>query len=197
MLDMYVLKLPKVIHSGSPRKVILISTEGVLGVLQKQATRQTSLNRSRLHFFWLNGVETNYYHPDPKYDLRPLKEGTFLLWIYHPHSNSGKYRFIGIPYQKCNNLGGHCHWGVDLPSDAPCPMKTASPSRWRYRHVDTLSIINVPEMENFIGYWFLSLKKRGLWFDLEFFFRVDWGLKALFLVCWSSNFGKRDQLQGV
>ena len=23
----------------------------------------------------------------------------------------------------------------------------------RYRHVDTLSIINVPEMENFIGYW--------------------------------------------
>lgn len=31
-----------------------------------------------------------------------------------------------------------------------------------YRHVDTLSVINVPEMENFIGYWMGSCLENGL-----------------------------------
>ncbi len=30
-------------------------------------------------------------------------------WIWPPHSNSGEWRFIGIPYYKCNNPGGHCY----------------------------------------------------------------------------------------
>ena len=30
-------------------------------------------------------------------------------WIWPPHSNSGESRFIGIPYYKCNNHGGHCY----------------------------------------------------------------------------------------
>lgn len=31
-----------------------------------------------------------------------------------------------------------------------------------YRHVDTLSVINVPEMENFIGYWQAHLLENGM-----------------------------------
>lgn len=31
-----------------------------------------------------------------------------------------------------------------------------------YRHVDTLSVINVPEMENFIGYWQSHLLEQGM-----------------------------------
>ena len=29
--------------------------------------------------------------------------------IWPSHSNSGKWKFIGIPYKKCNNPGGHCY----------------------------------------------------------------------------------------
>ena len=31
-----------------------------------------------------------------------------MIWAWPPPSNSGKWRFIGIPYWKCNNPGGHC-----------------------------------------------------------------------------------------
>ena len=34
--------------------------------------------------------------------------GTCWMWP-HP-SNSGKWRFIGILYKKCNIPGGHCFW---------------------------------------------------------------------------------------
>ncbi len=41
------------------------------------------------------------------------------LWVYtyidtgsvwNRPGNSGKWRFMGIPYWKCNNPGGHCYW---------------------------------------------------------------------------------------
>ncbi len=35
---------------------------------------------------------------------------TFISWMWPPPSNSGKWRFIGIPYWNCNNPGGHCYW---------------------------------------------------------------------------------------
>ncbi len=33
-----------------------------------------------------------------------------IHWMWPPPSNSGKWRFIGIPYWNCNNPGGHCYW---------------------------------------------------------------------------------------
>ena len=36
------------------------------------------------------------------------KERTWV-WPHPSISNSGRWRFIGIPYWKCNNPGGHCY----------------------------------------------------------------------------------------
>ena len=45
-----------------------------------------------------------------------------ITWIYPPPSNSGKWRFIGIPSKKCNNPGDYWHpgWGVDLRNHLVC-----------------------------------------------------------------------------
>ena len=49
------------------------------------------------------------------FQRKPTMDGS-MIWIYSPTSNSGKWRFIGIPYWKCDNPGGDCHpgWEVDL-----------------------------------------------------------------------------------
>ena len=38
-----------------------------------------------------------------------------ITWVVPPPSNCGKWRFIGIPYQKCNNPGGDCYWEGGQP----------------------------------------------------------------------------------
>ena len=38
------------------------------------------------------------------------------LWIYPPPSSSRTWRFIGIPYKKCNNRGGDCYWVGGRPN---------------------------------------------------------------------------------
>ena len=37
-----------------------------------------------------------------------LNMKTMIPWMWPPPS--GKLRFTGIPYRKCNNPGGHCYW---------------------------------------------------------------------------------------
>ena len=39
-----------------------------------------------------------------------------IHWVWPPHSNSGKLRFLGIPYSKCDNAGGHCYWEGATPN---------------------------------------------------------------------------------
>ena len=145
--------------------------EVVLGVLQNHATNPNKP-------VWIVEEQceaTNYYHLDPKYLCHRSEKknlDSFCLLYGKKYLNkmpqNNLHHLPTILFVKCFQL----HF---LPSDAPMLLHwSASPnpelSFWRYRHVDTLSIINVPEMENFIGYWFLSLKKhRGSWFVLEFF----------------------------
>ena len=38
-------------------------------------------------------------------------------WVWPLPSNSGKWRFTGFPYWKCNNLGGHCYWEAQTSKD--------------------------------------------------------------------------------
>ena len=38
-----------------------------------------------------------------------------IRWVVPPPSNCGKWRFIGIPYYKCNNPGGDCCWEGGQP----------------------------------------------------------------------------------
>ena len=33
-------------------------------------------------------------------------------WAWPSPSSSGKWKFIGIHYKKCNNHAGHCYWGA-------------------------------------------------------------------------------------
>ena len=43
----------------------------------------------------------------------------YTLGCGPPHSNSGKWRFIDIPYypyKKCNNPGGHCYYEGATPN---------------------------------------------------------------------------------
>ncbi len=48
-----------------------------------------------------------------KNQVEPLM---WMIWVWPPPSNSGKWRFIGIPYWKCNNPGGHCYWEGATPN---------------------------------------------------------------------------------
>ena len=38
----------------------------------------------------------------------------YMNWDAPPTSNSGKWRFIGIPYLECNDPVGDCYWGVGI-----------------------------------------------------------------------------------
>ncbi len=59
---------------------------------------QTSLN------LWIS-----LYWKSPWNDVT-LNWNWEISWVVPPPSISGKCRFIGIPYKKCNNPGGHYYW---------------------------------------------------------------------------------------
>lgn len=58
-----------------------------------------------------------------------------------------------------------------------------------YRHVDTLSVINVPEMENFIGYWQIHLLENALQ-------RVGW-MYGYYLEDKNYDEGSRAIIEGI
>lgn len=71
------------------------------------------------------------YHPkyllwhaqDTRWHLVLLTYDSFvqkwrICWVVP--NNSGIYRFLGIPYQKYSNPGGHCYWTGGQPKGSNC-----------------------------------------------------------------------------